>query len=213
MLTLESKKRHWHIKDRDMYETIAFYIFGALSAAMFLMTVTTKNVIYALSTLAAGMIFISAFFFLLDAEFLGVVQIVVYTGAVMALYAFGMMFFDTIKDVDEKIENPRQLFLYTGLSALMVVLIFSAPIIGENLITQNPIPEGMGNIEAIGLVIFTKYLVPFELAAVMLLVAMIAGIILAGKKMDQSLTLICEEDENIEKDDYIKIKKHKGAAK
>ncbi|MFP4332727.1 MAG: NADH-quinone oxidoreductase subunit J [Campylobacterales bacterium] len=196
-----------------MYETIAFYIFGALSAAMFLMTVTTKNVIYALSTLAAGMIFISAFFFLLDAEFLGVVQIVVYTGAVMALYAFGMMFFDTIKDVDEKVENPRQLFLYTGLSALMIVLIFSAPIIGDNLITQNPIPEDMGNIEAIGLVIFTKYLVPFELAAVMLLVAMIAGIILAGKKMDQSLTLMCEEDENIEKDDYIKVKKHKGAAK
>lgn len=196
-----------------MYETIAFYIFGALSAAMFLMTVTTKNVIYALSTLAAGMIFISAFFFLLEADFLGVVQIVVYTGAVMALYAFGMMFFDTIKDVDEKVENPRQLFLYTGLSALMIVLIFSAPIIGDNLMTQSPIPKDMGNIEAIGLVIFTKYLVPFELAAVMLLVAMIAGIILAGKKMDQSLTLMCEEDENIEKDGYIKVNKHKGAAK
>ena len=59
---------------------------------MFLITVLTNNTLYALSSLAAGMILILWFFFLLDAEFLGVVQIVVYSGAVMALYAFGMMF-------------------------------------------------------------------------------------------------------------------------
>lgn len=193
-----------------MYEMIAFYMFGALSAAMFLTTVTTKNVIYALSSLAAGMIFISAFFFLLGADFLGVIQIVVYTGAVMALYAFGMMFFDSIKDINEKVENPKRLMLYTTLASLLIVLIFSAPVIGENITSEHPIPETMGNVEAIGLVIFTKYLVPFELAAVMLLVAMIAGIILAGKKMDHSLTLICDEDEDLERDDYIKIRKHRG---
>jgi len=195
-----------------MYEMIAFYMFGALSAAMFLIVVTSKNILYSLSALAAGMIFISAFFFLLGADFLGVIQIVVYTGAVMALYAFGMMFFDSIKDINEKIENPKRLFLYTFLSALLIVLIFTAPVIGENMLNEHPIPEGAGNVEAIGMVIFTKYLVPFELAAVMLLVAMIAGIILAGKKMDQSLTLICDEDENLEQDDYIKIKKHRGGS-
>lgn len=191
-----------------MYEMIAFYLFGALTAAMFLMTVTTKNVIYALSSLAAGMIFISAFFFLLGADFLGVIQIVVYTGAVMALYAFGMMFFDSIRDIKEKVENPRRLFLYTGLAALLIVLIFTGPIVGENVMNEHAIPQNMGNVEAIGMIIFTKYLVPFELAAVMLLVAMIAGIILAGKKMDHSLTLICEEDENLEKDDYVNMKRH-----
>jgi len=58
--------------------------------------------------------------------------------------------------------------------------------------------EGVGNAEAVGMVLFTKYLVPFEVAAVMLLVAMIGGIILAGKKMDQSLTLISDEDHNEE---------------
>lgn len=191
-----------------MYEIIAFYLFGALTAAMFLMTVTTKNVIYALSSLAAGMIFISAFFFLLGADFLGVIQIVVYTGAVMALYAFGMMFFDSIRDIKEKVENPRRLFLYTGLAALLIVLIFTAPIVSGNAMNEHKIPENIGNVEAIGMIIFTKYLVPFELAAVMLLVAMIGGIILAGKKMDHSLTLIWEEDENLEKDDYVNMKRH-----
>ena len=84
-----------------MFEVVAFYLFAFLTIAMFSVTVITKNALYALSSLAAGMIFISAFFFLLGAEFLGAVQIVVYTGAVMALYAFGMMFFDSINDVKE----------------------------------------------------------------------------------------------------------------
>ena len=75
-----------------MFEVVAFYLFAVLTIAMFIITVVTNNALYALSSLAAGMIFISAFFFLLNADFLGVVQIVVYTGAVMALYAFGMMF-------------------------------------------------------------------------------------------------------------------------
>ena len=77
-----------------MFEIVAFYLFSFLTIGMFSVTVMTNNALYSLSSLAAGMIFVSAFFFLLDADFLGVVQIVVYTGAIMALYAFGMMFFD-----------------------------------------------------------------------------------------------------------------------
>ncbi len=101
-----------------MLEAIAFYTFCALTLAMFLVVVTTRNILYALSALAAGMIFVSAFFFLLGAEFLGVVQIVVYTGAVIALYAFAMMFFDAQKLQNEKIANPRVLFVLSGLGAL-----------------------------------------------------------------------------------------------
>ncbi|NWF66238.1 MAG: NADH-quinone oxidoreductase subunit J, partial [Campylobacterales bacterium] len=126
--------------------------------------------------------------------FLGVVQIIVYTGAVMALYAFGMMFFDSIKDVNEKIENPKMLFLLSGLSAILLVIIMSVPIISDSISVSDPIKDGVGNAQMVGYVLFTKYLVPFELAAVMLLVAMIAGIVLAGKKMDKSLTLMSEED-------------------
>ncbi len=175
-----------------MFEAIAFYTFCALTLAMFLVVVTTKNILYALSALAAGMIFISAVFFLLEAVFLGVVQIVVYTGAVIALYAFAMMFFDTQNLQNEKIENPKILFLLSGVGALLLVIIVIAPIIGENLaeiIPSLPAQEGIGNVQMVGYVLFTKFLIPFEIAAIMLLVAMIAGIILAGKGMKYSLTL------------------------
>jgi NADH-quinone oxidoreductase subunit J len=186
-------------------EAIAFYTFSLLTIGMFYITVTTKNPLYSLSSLAAGMIFISGFFFLLGAEFLGAVQIIVYTGAVMALYAFGMMFFDTTKTVKEKIQNPKiALFLSVSL-ALLVVAIFSAPILGENIDANYPIDKNIGNIQAVGLVLFTKYLVPFEVAAVMLLVAMIAGIVLAGKKMDTSITLLSHEQEAKEFGDLEKI--------
>jgi len=177
-----------------MFEVVAFYLFAFLTIAMFSITVLTKNALYALSSLAAGMIFISAFFFLLNADFLGVVQIIVYTGAVMALYAFGMMFFDSISDIDETISNPRLAFLLTGIVAVLVVIIFAAPVIGANAQAFYPVNPAYGNIQDVGLVLFTKYLVPFEVAAVMLLVAMIGGIILAGKKMDVSITEMAESE-------------------
>jgi NADH-quinone oxidoreductase subunit J len=140
------------------------------------------------------MIFISAFFFILGADFRGAIQIIVYTGAVMALYAFGMMFFDTTRNVVEKRTNPQIVFVLGTLAAVMVVAIVVAPIVSNNIQALYPIQEGVGNSQAVGMVLFTKYLVPFEVAAVMLLVAMIAGIVLAGKKMDKSLTLMAEEE-------------------
>jgi NADH-quinone oxidoreductase subunit J len=176
-----------------MFEIVAFYLFSFLTIVMFCITIFTNNSLYALSALAAGMIFISAFFFLLDAEFLGAVQIVVYTGAVMALYAFGMMFFDSLSTVKENIKNPRLVFLLSGVSALIIVIIFIAPIVGGNMQIQSPVHPEWGNSQDVGIVLFTKYLIPFEVAAVMLLVAMIGGIILAGKKMDVSYSELSEE--------------------
>lgn len=177
-----------------MFEAIAFYLFAALTIGMFTITVMTSQALYALTAMAAGMIFISAFFFMLGADFLGVVQIIVYTGAVMALYAFGMMFFDTTRTMVEKRENPRTIFILGVIAATLVVFIVISPIISTNLEAHYPIEAALGNSQAIGMILFTKFLVPFEVAAVMLLVAMIAGIVLAGKKMDKSLTLMAEEE-------------------
>ncbi len=203
-----------------MFETVAFYFFSVTVIGAFYVTVMAKNALYSMTALAIGMILISGFFFLLGADFLGVVQIIVYTGAVMALYAFGMMFFDTIKDVKESHPNGKLIFFLGGMSALLVVIMFAAPMlspmdiplqIGEALdtskITANypmdtqtftaageTVTQVVKNTESVGMVLFTKYLIPFEVAAVMLLVAMIAGIILAGKKMDRSLTLMSEEE-------------------
>ena len=179
-----------------MFEAIAFYLFSFLTIAMFYITVTTSQALYALTALAAGMIFISAFFFILGADFLGAVQIVVYSGAVMALYAFGMMFFDTTRELKEKQGNQYIVAGLSVLAAILVVVIFAAPMVTDNITALYPIVEGVGNTQAVGMVLFTKYLVPFEVAAIMLLVAMIAGIVLAGKKMDVSETLI--EDAELE---------------
>lgn len=177
-----------------MFEAVAFYLFAALTIGMFTITVMTSQALYAITAMAAGMIFISAFFFILGADFLGAIQIIVYTGAVMALYAFGMMFFDTTRNVVEKRTNPQIVFVLGVLAAVMVVTIFVAPIVSNNIEALYPINPMVGNSQAVGMVLFTKYLVPFEVAAVMLLVAMIGGIVLAGKKMDKSLTLMDEEE-------------------
>ncbi|WP_309499363.1 NADH-quinone oxidoreductase subunit J [Sulfurovum sp.] len=182
-------------------EGFAFYLFSVLTIGLFLITVMSKNILYAMTSLAAGMVLISGFFFILGADFLGVVQLVVYVGAIMALYAFAMMFFDATRDIKEKNTNNTLVFLLGGLSALVLVLMFAAPIFSENIEALYPMTEGVGNAQDVGIVLFTKYLVPFEVAALMLLVAMIAGIILAGKKMDQSLT------EDISVDDEIMIVK------
>ncbi len=186
-----------------MFEIVAFIIFSVLTISMFSITVMTNNALYALSSLAAGMIFISAFFFLLNADFLGALQIVVYTGAVMALYAFGMMFFDSLSEVKEKIKNPRLVFLLSGMVALLVVVVLIAPILGQNIEANYPIHPEYGNSVDVGVILFTKYLIAFELAAIMLLVAMIGGIVLAGKKMNESYSEMKEEeiDEKIRLDE------------
>ena len=173
-----------------MFEAIAFYLFSFLTILMFFITVTTSQALHALTALAAGMIFISAFFFILGADFLGAIQIVVYSGAVMALYAFGMMFFDTTREVKEKQGNKYIISGLSILSAVLIVIIVAAPMVTNNITADYPVIEGVGNTQQVGMVLFTKYLIPFEVAAVMLLVAMIAGIVLAGKKMDLSITLM-----------------------
>lgn len=170
-----------------MFEIISFYFFSVLSLGLFAVSVFSKNVLYAMSALAGGMIFISGLFFTLGAEFLGVVQIMVYTGAVIVLYGFSMMFFNANKDVKEAKKN-KIIYSLAVISAFLLVMIFVAPILSDK-ISAYPIIKELDNIEAIGLVIFTKYLIVFELVAIMLLVAMICGIVLVHKNMDKSLTL------------------------
>jgi NADH-quinone oxidoreductase subunit J len=179
-------------------ETFAFYLFSILITAMFVVTVWSKNILYSMTSLAAGMVLISGLFFILGADFLGVVQLIVYVGAVMALYAFGMMFFDATGVVKENNTPAFLVFLLGGFSALVLVVIFSAPIIGENVQSFYPPIADATNTQSVGMILFTKYLMPFEVAAIMLLVAMIAGIILAGKKMDQSLS--SKETKSLQKD-------------
>jgi len=195
-----------------MYEVIAFYLFSALTIWMFLIVVLSKNALYAMSALAAGMILISGFFFLLNASFLGVVQIIVYTGAVMALYAFGMMFLDTTQDIKEDVHSPKIIYGLWIASAVLIVFMVTAPFAAEHLALDSPLSDPKlwdgTNPQQVGIILFTKYLIPFELAAVMLLVAMIAGIILVGKKMDESLTNLSTHAAQVEEEEF-QIKEEK----
>ena len=170
-----------------MLEAISFYLFAILIIASFSIVVLSSNILYSMSALAAGMIFISGIFFTLGAEFLGVVQIAVYTGAVMALYAFGMMFFDSSKEVREYRQYTKTIALLSVGSALMVALIIAIPRIVIINMGEASQVESRGNVESLGMLLFTKYLLPFELAAIMLLIAMVAGIILVKKEEKESL--------------------------
>lgn len=189
-----------------MYELIAFYLFSALTIVMFSIVVLSKNALYSMSALAAGMILISGFFFLLDADFLGVVQIIVYTGAVMALYAFGMMFFDTTQDIKEHIPQAKIVYGLWIISTLLVVIMISAPFMSDKIMLDAPLSNhilhGANNPQAVGIILFTKYLVQFELAAVMLLVAMISGIVLVSKKMEMGIVQSYADDEDIISEEF-----------
>ena len=174
-----------------MYESFAFYLFSALILMSFSFSVFCKNALNAVSALAAGMVFISDIFFLLGAEFLGVVQIIVYTGAVVVLYAFAMMFFDSSKECEPKSSKRAKIIVYllSSFVALLLIFIFLAPIYSVKLESLNPVVSELGNIEAIGILLFSRYLIAFEMCAVMLLVAMVAGIILIHKDMNSQSSL------------------------
>lgn len=169
-----------------MFETIAFYFFSATAIIFFAISVISKNVLNAMTSLAAAMIFVSGLFFLLNADFLGVVQIIIYTGAVMVLYAFAMIFFDANKEIKEQ-KNSAAWILSISIAILLIFITLSVTT-KTNLQIRYPVVENLDNIKYIGILIFTHYLVVFELVAIMLLVAMIGGIVLVHRQMDNSIT-------------------------
>ena len=174
-----------------MYESFAFYLFSALVLVSFSFSVFCKNALNAVSALAAGMVFISAIFFLLGAEFLGVVQIIVYTGAVVVLYAFAMMFFDSSKECEPKSSKKAKITIYllSSFIALLLIFIFLAPIYSAKQEVVNSTLASLGSVDAGGILLFSKYLLAFEMCAIMLLVAMVAGIILIHKDMNAQSSL------------------------
>lgn len=167
-----------------MIELIAFLFFAVLSVGLFSVCVFSNNTLYAMSSLAGGMVFLSGFFFLLEAEFLGVVQILVYVGAIVVLYSFSMMFFDANKSINESKKGEKIIYTLAIFASLLMFLMILAPVFVQ-VPADLPIIDGADNTDYLGKVIFTKYLVVFELCALMLLAAMICGILLVHKDMDK----------------------------
>lgn len=140
--------------------------------------------LYSLSALAGGMVFLSGFYFLLDAEFLGVIQIIVYSGAVLGLYSFAMMFFDASKEFKEQLKAKKSFFTLVVLSAILLLTM----LIGfkyQNISTDLPLndPALFDFNKQLALAIFSKYLLAFEFIAILLLIALVCAIVLTHKEL------------------------------
>lgn len=167
-----------------MFELIIFYIFAALVAGFFIIAVSSKNILYSLSSLACGMVFLSAHYFLLGAEFLGAAQIIVYSGAVLGLYSFAMMFFDLSKELKEKLKHKKTFFSLSILSSVLMIIMtlgFKLNLSQSSLLVS----EELENTRSLGIILFTKYLLAFEIVAVVLLMVIIAAIVLVAKKIKE----------------------------
>lgn len=158
---------------------IAFFILSicAIGGAVFM--INLNKVMHMAISLAFTFFSIAGVYFLLDAEFLAVVQILIYTGAISILMIFGIML--TKHREEEKKAKPFS----TEFSSLGLVVVLFGIIIA--VVYQLPITAGTNmemegeNVAKLGELVFTKYVIPFELTSVLLLVALVGAILLAKK--------------------------------
>jgi NADH-quinone oxidoreductase subunit J len=162
--------------------TIAFYLFSSVMIAAALMVVSARNPVHSVLFLILAFFNAAALFVLLGAEFLAMVLVVVYVGAVAVLFLFVVM----MLDID--FVALRQGFLAYLPIGLMIgaVLLAELVILGSawvvaptaNTVAVNPTPAGVTNTEALGRLLYTNYVLVFQGAGMVLLVAMIGAIVL-----------------------------------
>lgn len=164
-------------------ETIAFWILGPLALAGALGMVLARNAVHSALFLAMSMLSLGILYMVQQAPFLGFVQIIVYTGAVMMLFLFVLMLVgrDSSDSVVEVLRGQRlwALLLGLGLAGLLVGAIARA--------LTDVTPAGLaagdlgsnGNLPGLGRLIFTDYLLPFELTSALLITAALGGMVLA----------------------------------
>jgi NADH-quinone oxidoreductase subunit J len=168
-----------------MIVNLLFYVFGAILVVSALGVITARNPVHCALFLVFAFLNSSVIWLLLEAEFLAVTLVVVYVGAVMVLWLFVVM----MLDVD--IEKLRQGFTrYAPLGALIALIVVAQ--IGvvvwvrrlglPEVPMQTPKPAGYSNTAELGQMLYTQYLYPFEVAAVILLVAIVAAITLTMRR-------------------------------
>ncbi|MGH8501749.1 MAG: NADH-quinone oxidoreductase subunit J [Gammaproteobacteria bacterium] len=168
------------------FQQFVFYIFAAIMLFAAARMITVRNPVHAALYLVLTFFTSAALWMLMEAEFLAIALVLVYVGAVMVLFLFVIMMLDI---------NIAQLrsgftrYLPLGLVVAAVMVIEMALVVGSEVFNRTRPPSAPGelsNTEALGQVLYTHYAYPFEIAAVILLVAIIAAITLTLRRRPET---------------------------
>lgn len=174
------------MSDQMLPVNIFFFIFAAIMVFSAIRVVTTKNVVHAALWLVGVLAGAAAQFILLASEFMGVTQVLVYIGAIVVLFLFGIMLTRAELGTSDDLDNDRTQKLIAGgvavlLAAVMGYVLYDAfEDQSFNLVGSTTGQLGQTT-EQISDSIFSTYLVPFEAASVLLLAALIGAIVLARR--------------------------------
>jgi NADH-quinone oxidoreductase subunit J len=185
-----------------------FYACSVLLIGSALTVITAKNSVKAVMFLILSFFFAACLWMLLEAEFLAILLVLVYIGAVMVLFLFVVMMLD-INFAELREGFTRYLPVAVAVSAIMMYLLYQ--ILGEALSSEafpipDPRPEGYSNIETLGMLLYTEYFYAFITAALILMVAMIAAISLAFRgKRQGTKTQAVDKQVKVKKEDRLRI--------
>ena len=174
-----------------MGQAIAFYFLSACILGFAVLVVSTKDTVHSVLFLVLDFLFVAALYVLLGAQFLAVIQILVYAGGIVVLYLFVVMLVNLRRPPEAHSDPHRRTKLGFGLAAAILVELGAiagygyarpAAVPAATLAAAPTIPVS-GNTEQVGWLLYTSYLIPFEIASMLLLVAMIGAIVLAKREL------------------------------
>lgn len=163
-----------------MITQYTFYTLAALMLFTALRTVTTRNPVHSVLYLIVTFFIMAAHYVLMNAQFLAVVHIIVYAGAIMVLFLFVLMLLNLNQDTEPVKPTYWKVAATVAASALGVTLV--GAIKGSVVLAESKPADGqLGLVKNLGKVLFTDYVVPFEIAGILFLAAMV-GAVLVGKR-------------------------------
>jgi NADH-quinone oxidoreductase subunit J len=170
-----------------MAEAIAFYTIAAFILGFAILVVTTKDTVHSVLFLVLDFLFVAALYVLLRAPFLAAIQVLVYAGGIVVLYLFVVMLVNLKRPPEAHSDPHRRTRLGFGLAAAVLLELGAIAMYGyvrpaPALAATAAIPVA-GNTEQVGWLLYTSYLIPFEIASMLLLVAMIGAIVLAKREL------------------------------
>jgi NADH-quinone oxidoreductase subunit J len=167
-------------------ELVLFIVLGAIAIAAALGVMVARKTIYSALFLLVNFCSLAGLYLLLNAQFLAVAQVIVYAGAIVVLFLFATMLLGGGKEIADLKSQISRNYLAMALAVVLLVEVAYVVVSGTLTGTQGTdTPKAIasvGNVQAIGELVFTDYLLPFELAAVLLLIGIVGAVVLAKKK-------------------------------